>query len=189
MAKKTKKQLQNQISYQRSKVRKVAKDLERFKNPDSFDKRSKIKITRNIQGLKKGKAYKYKTIYNAILNEGTKINSKIDTIHRQLKNRFSKAPKMIKYSGNKPNRDQYRYVVGRAWDNKDIENAIFKNPEISHINGINIKKDSDKVNDILNKFKLRMGSTDNLVLIYDDKMNGKLAIINDDELEESENEY
>jgi len=181
---KTELKLKGKIKYQKTKLREVKKELENIK---SLDKRKKIEVKEDFSNLKKGKAYKYKSVNNAIINEGVKINSEIYKLELKLKEKFFFKPS--KYKDNISKDGEYRHVVGKAWDNSEINNAVFKNPEISHINGLKISKDLDKINDLLNSLKMKMGSKDNLILIYDGNMKARLSLIDDDDLEDSESEF
>lgn len=190
MAKKNKKvsvsqkKIQGKINYQKTKLRKKRKEFEQFLN-DNKDKRLKIKSWRTIDGsIKEGKSYKHSRIYSGILNEATKINTVIFKLNIKL-NRF----KSIKELNTPLKKGERREVLGKVWETREIENAIFNDQNIKTVNGINLKTDKDDVLYLLNKLKTKMNAYQNLVLIYDRSGFSKLFIMTDENLNKIEGEH
>ena len=77
------------IVYQRRKALKIKRDIEilqafpsEFKAPKT---RLKIEAARNADGyIKEGKKYKHKSLMNAILNEGTKVQTELFKLQNQI---------------------------------------------------------------------------------------------------------
>lgn len=166
------KKIDNKIKYQQSKLREVKDHL---KSLHKIDKRFKVNY--------EGKERKWNVVYNSILNSGTKINSEIFKL-KSSKTRYKKQ-RVKKF---KLKEGEYRQVLGRVWDSKDIDNSIFKNPEITHVNGIKIKKDSDEILNLLNEKKLKMSSDHYLVLVHGASGKAKLIILTSDDIEDLEND-
>lgn len=205
----TQKKIEGKIKYQQFKLRKIKSELSDL----TFNLREKSNLEKEFENqnlnlislrdidktIKKGKQYKFKTIYSGVLNEGTKINTGIFKLKNKL-NRFKKPVKTEKdlYLGaNKPD-GVYRTVIrssnpnsktveAHVWDTADIERSVLSNPEISKLNGISIVKDKNKVLDYLNDLKTQMGSSSALMLVYGNDMNAKLIIINPDDIDKIEN--
>ena len=179
------------IVYQRRKALKIKRDIEilqaflsEFKAPKT---RLKIEAARNADGyIKEGKKYKHKSLMNAILNEGTKVQTELFKLQNQI-SKFRKV-KSVTQTDKKIKGERSRRFVGFAWDNENIDNLIYKNQNVNTINGINIKKDKDKIDALINSFKLKMTSTFFMVLFIDTNGNGRLIITEDTDENEGENE-
>jgi len=175
------------VVYQTRKLSKIKKELELLNDIPSAYKapktRLKLEATREIDGyVKKGTKRKFKTIQNALLNEGVKIQNDL----HELKLKLSKHKKVRLEKASErdaPRRGEVdRTTIGRAWDNKEIEQTIYKGDLVS-VNGFNIKKDKDKVDSILNSFKLKMNSDSLLVIHIDENGNARLALTNTEDNE------
>lgn len=151
------------IVYQNRKLKKLR---DQYDELNSLDKRTKIEYN--------GKKRKVKAALNDIINKAAKINGEIYAL--RSKSKRSRPAQQIKVK-----RNEYVMIINsRVWETTDIENAILKNPEISRVNGIDLTRDKDEAIDLINKYRLKMTSSDLLMLVYDDKMNAKLRVINRD---------
>ena len=165
-------------------VESLTNDLRDKKNLASEFKDSKLKLValRTIDGyVKKGKPYKFKSIYNAVLNEGTKINTVIFKLNKKLV-RFKNKTLQKKLKGIK------RYEVGFAWDTVQIENATLNNPDFKTVNGFNVKRDKDKILNLLNDLKLNMSAYETVNLIEDGKGNATV-FYQEESLESQKNRF
>jgi len=158
---KTQKKLENKIKYRQSKINKLQKDFVKVKD---LDKRKKIDF--------EGKSLKPKQIESRILSKALKVNKELYELKNKLK-RYKK-PKQLKINDN----DFSGLIQAKPWQLNDILNATLNNPEITHINGFNIKKDKDKVLDLINKLRLKMDSNVQLLLVYCNNMRARLTIHN-----------
>lgn len=185
LSQKTKK-LGNQLKYQKQKLNKLKKEFKEFLKED---KRKLIESWRRINhyktakksysGLKKGKRYKFATLRNGLISESVRINSKINKLQDKIKKtKVQRIPK-----------GDFKIVIGKAWEHKDIENAILNNPEIESVNGVNIKRNKDEILNILNDLKLNMSYEEQLLLVYGDDMKAKLVKINEGQFNRIENKH
>jgi len=184
---KTELKLKNKIAYAQSIARKKKKLFNDFIKQNT-DKRKKVKANRNIDNyIKKGQSRSYKTMYNAVLNEVTKANSKTFALKQKIK-KFKKGKKFdTTLKQNENRRLLGQSEQGRVWDSKGIEDAIFKDQKIKSVNGFDLKKDTDQVLDILNEFKQKMGAYETLWIYWNKKTGeGRLMILEDEFTKEIE---
>ena len=193
MAKKAKKKSKTELKihykivYAQRKAAKIRAELEglneiesKYKTPKT---RLKLEVTREIDGyIKKGSKRKYNTIYNGLLNEGTKVETEIFKLKTKL-SKF-KAVRFPERNDKFKRGENFRIDIGRAWDSKDIDNAIYKSERVNSVNGLSVKKDKDLIDSIVMKFKLKMTSDDLLIMYLDSDGNARLTITTREENEQ-----
>lgn len=162
------------LNFYENELNESKKLLNELKNPNNFDKRKKIEF--------EGKKYKYKTLYNKILNRAVYSNTSIFKINQEL----GKKERADKYKGWKAKKDEDFTITFKAWDSKMINDYIFKNPELISVNGLSKKFDLDKINDLLNDFKIKSNSDDSIVLHYGESGKGRIAFISSENVDEVE---
>lgn len=170
----TEQKLRNKLRYERSKLRPFIKEIEKVQKYDGRKKH-----------VYKGKKRAKNTIINSILNEAKKVNNKVVEIETKLE-RFKYKRKtnitLIK-------KDNERLVVlSNVWEKKNAENEIFGGG-LKTLNGKDIKKEADKVQQLIDNAFLRMDSKLVFALVIDRKGNAKISIQNGDNDEVDESEY
>lgn len=171
---KTEKRLRDDVRNARRKLAPLRKELSKVQNADG---RALI--------LYDGKKRKKKTVINLILNKASKVNNVIDAKIEKLEKRFKYKRKAIQTEAKNPEENEV-FELARVFEQKKAEEFVYKYPYMRTLNGIDIRKDSDRVQDLINKYFMNMTSKHIFSVEVDDKGKGRIFLMNYEDSENAE---
>lgn len=174
---KTEKRLRDDVRNARRKLKPIRDQLHKIQKADG---RKLISF--------EGKKRKKKTIINLLLNKASKVNNTIDEKITKLEDRFKYKRKAFPTKAKNPEENDV-FELSRVFEQKKAEEFIYKYPYLETINGISIKQDSEKIQDLLNKYFMNMTSKHIFSVEVDGKGNGRLFLMNLEDTEEFDGEF
>lgn len=173
----SKKALLSRLYYQKTKLKQISKEYEKYADRDN-----KKKV------LYHGKKRTHKTIANLILEDGKRLNNLISQIENKIKNYTSKErfkKENIKSIKKKKQRGDILKEVGNVWHRKEFDQHINLS-RVKAVNGFTKKFDYDRIHSLTDEMFLRMDSKDIACILEKPDGTATIFLIKDSQKEEEE---
>lgn len=175
---KTEQKLKDALYYQRRARKPIEKELNKYLELDSRKKY-------DFRGKKRTK----KSIIDLLLNDAKKVNNKITPLEKKLDRFKYKIRRKYKVLDEfERGQGEFFWSGAKVWERKDAEGLIGGlKGHFTHVGGLSIAKERDKVDLLLNSTFARMDSKQ--ILCFHAKKKSKnleIIVLNNDSNEESE---